>query len=756
MPMTTPEQQSGIVPPEKKKAPDIQSLKRVKTSYFFRKISSTSAYEGLSKILIGKRKEDDFIGKAENNLSADTLLLKTCQLVGNVDRITFIAGFAFASEAWDPLKKILRASNIRARKIELHDNWWKNDQGSLLGFLKEDKTPVALIRKGNHYHIQNITTGTTSPVSANNCDQIDHSGYSFFSPLPKGKLSAMDLLKFTLFFTRADVIYFFILGVVGALLALTIPLVAGYIFNVIIPGNRESDLLQIGALLITVVLVLGVISFTKAIAVLRFEGKSSYKLQAAVWDRILSLKVPFFSKFDAGNLAERSLGIEKIRTILSANVMDAVVSAIFSVFYLALMLYYDLRLALLALCLGVVVAIFTLTISKLAYKHVAGYMRMEAIISGFMMMMIGGIQKVKMTASGDKVFNIWADKISQQKEHYANKQKLLIIASIFTFGFPILASMLIYLRIFDLLTLPDSSFQIGDFIAFNSAYLSFQGAMISAFMVTVPVMSIKPTFELLKPILEAEVEDYDNKKDPGELQGNIEIDNLKFRYKDSPELVLKGISLKINAGEFVALVGGSGSGKSTLFRLLLGFEEYETGTILFDNTDLKELDIRIVRDQLGVVLQNGKVMQGSVLYNIVGTSNYTEDDAWNAARMAGCDLDIENMEKKMYTYLPAGGGTLSGGQQQRIVIARALIKRPKILLFDEATSALDNTTQRIVTENLDQLQATRIVIAHRLNTIKEADKIFVMDKGEIVELGRYEELIEKKGWFFNLVKNQMN
>jgi len=316
--------------------------------------------------------------------------------------------------------------------------------------------------------------------------------------------------------------------------------------------------------------------------------------------------------------------------------------------------------------------------------------------------------------------------------------------------------MLIYLRIFDLLTLPDSSFQIGDFIAFNSAYLSFQGAMISAFMVTVPVMSIKPTFELLKPILEAEVEDYDNKKDPGELQGNIEIDNLKFRYKDSPELVLKGISLKINAGEFVALVGGSGSGKSTLFRLLLGFEEYETGTILFDNTDLKELDIRIVRDQLGVVLQNGKVMQGSVLYNIVGTSNYTEDDAWNAARMAGCDLDIENMEKKMYTYLPAGGGTLSGGQQQRIVIARALIKRPKILLFDEATSALDNTTQRIVTENLDQLQATRIVIAHRLNTIKEADKIFVMDKGEIVELGRYEELIEKKGWFFNLVKNQMN
>lgn len=756
--MPTPEQNIQSEPNRKKEGPDIPALKRVKTSYFFRKTSRASAYEGLSKILAVKRRDGGFTGKAEAALSYDALLLKTCQLIGNIDRIQFVAGFAYASEAWDPLKKILRASNIRARKIELHAFWWRNDQGSLLGFLKKDNTPVALVWKKSRYHVQNISTGQTYPLTADNCAEIDHGGYSFFPPLPKGNLSAMDLLKFTLFFTKGDVTYFLILAVVGAILALTVPLAAGYIFNVIIPGNRTTDLYQIGALLIIVVLVLGIISFTKSIAVQRFEGKASYKLQAAVWDRILSLKVPFFGTYDSGNLAERSLGIEKIRSILSADVMGAVVSAIFSIFYLALMIYYDLRLALLALLLGVVVAAFTLTISILAYKHVAGYMRMEAIISGFMMMLLGGIQKIKMTAAGDKVFNIWAEKMSQQKQHYANKQKLIIIASIFTFGFPILASLLIYLRIFDLLTVPglNSSFEIGDFIAFNSAYLSFQGALISAFMVTVPVMSIKPTFELLKPILEAEVEDYDNKKDPGELQGNIEISNLKFRYKGSPELALKGISLKINAGEFVALVGGSGSGKSTLFRILLAFEEYEAGSILFDKINLKDMDIRVLRDQLGVVLQNGKVMQGSVLYNIVGSANYTEEDAWEAARMAGCDRDIENLEKKMYTYLPAGGGNLSGGQQQRIVIARALIKKPKLLFFDEATSALDNTTQQTVTENLDRLQATKLVIAHRLSTIKGADKIIVLDKGEIVEQGRYQELIDKKGWFYNLVKNQMN
>lgn len=738
-----------------KRAPDIKSITRVKTSYFFRKKSRSAAYTGLNEVLDGKHQEGEFRGKPEKGLLGDALLLKTCQLIGRIEKINFVAGFSGASAASDPLQKILRASNIRSRKINLSGLWWQNDIGALLGFLKKENTPIALIRKGNQYLVKNIRTGESWSVNAANSDQIENTAHSFFSPLPPGKLKAIDLIKFTLAFTRNDLLYFALLGLVSALLSLSIPLTAGYIFNVIIPGGQVPELYQIGALLITVVLTLGVINFTKAIAVLRFEGVASYKLQSAVWDRILSLKVPFFGKYDSGNLAERSLGIEKIRTILSANVMGALVSLIFSIFYLALMIYYDLRLALLALLLGAVVAAFTLTISILAYKHVAGYMRMEAIISGFMMMMIGGIRKVRMTSAGDKVFNIWADKFSQQKAHYADKQKLIIIASIFTFGFPVLASLLIYIRIFDLLTLPGGSFQIGDFIAFNSAYLSFQGALIAAFMVTVPVMSIKPTFDLLKPILDAEVEDYDGKKDPGELMGNIEIDNLKFRYPDAPDLTLKGITLDIKAGEFVALVGGSGSGKSTLFRLLLGFEEYESGTILFDEIDLQEIDIRIVRDQIGVVLQNGKIMQGSVLYNIIGSSTYTEADAWEAARMAGCAQDIEKMEQKMETLLPAGGGTLSGGQQQRLVIARALIKKPKLLLFDEATSSLDNDTQKTVTENVDQLQATRIVIAHRLSTIRGADKIIVLEKGEIVEQGRYEELLAKKGWFYKLVKNQI-
>jgi ABC-type bacteriocin/lantibiotic exporter with double-glycine peptidase domain len=383
-------------------------------------------------------------------------------------------------------------------------------------------------------------------------------------------------------------------------------------------------------------------------------------------------------------------------------------------------------------------------------------MRLKAVISGLMMMMIGGIQKIRMTTSEDRVFDLWADKFSQQKNHYIAKQKLVILITVFTFGFPIFSAVLIYLRIYELFHLPNSTFSIGDFVAFNSAYLSFQGALVSAFMVAIPIMSIHPALELLRPILEAETEDYNGKYDVGNLTGDIEISNLYFKYKDTDQLILKNISLKIKEGEFVAIVGGSGSGKSTLLRVLIGFEDYQQGTILFNGKDMKELDIRTIRDQIGVVLQDGKIMEGTVLYNIIGTSEYTIEEAWEAARMAGCDKEIEDLEQKMNTFLSAGGGSLSGGQQQRIVIARAMIKKPKLLLFDEATSALDNDTQKTVTDNLSKLKSTKIVIAHRLSTIKDADLIVVLEKGEILEQGNYETLINNKAFFYNLVKVQLS
>jgi ATP-binding cassette subfamily C protein len=242
----------------------------------------------------------------------------------------------------------------------------------------------------------------------------------------------------------------------------------------------------------------------------------------------------------------------------------------------------------------------------------------------------------------------------------------------------------------------------------------------------------------------------DSRAAPGTLQGEIEVSNICFRYiKDGP-LILNDLSLHIKPKQFVAIVGGSGSGKSTLLRLLLGFETAESGAIFFDSKELSGIDIRMVRRQGGVVLQNAQLMSGDIFTNIVGTSvNLTIDDAWDAARAVGLAEDIEDMPMGMHTIIAEGGGGLSGGQRQRLVIARAIVHKPRILYFDEATSALDNRTQAMVTESLEKLQATRVVIAHRLSTIRNADCIFAIDRGNLIESGTYEELMQKDGYFAN-------
>jgi ATP-binding cassette subfamily C protein len=300
------------------------------------------------------------------------------------------------------------------------------------------------------------------------------------------------------------------------------------------------------------------------------------------------------------------------------------------------------------------------------------------------------------------------------------------------------------------------SMTTGQFVAFNGVFTNVLSSMLSLSTVVLDLLMILPLFQRLRPIIEAQPEIDEAKAHPGELSGDLEVYHLSFRYNQDAPLILKDISLRIRPGEFVALVGGSGSGKSTLLRLFLGFEKPESGAIFYDSQELSSLDIREVRQQIGVVLQSSRLMPTDIYRNIIGShTNLTVNDAWEAARMAGLDRDIKNMPMGMHTVVSEGGGTFSGGQRQRLMVARALVNRPRIVFFDEATSAMDNETQRTVTESLDAMQATRIVIAHRLSTIINADRIFVLQSGELVQTGTYTELMNQAGPFADLAKRQL-
>lgn len=226
----------------------------------------------------------------------------------------------------------------------------------------------------------------------------------------------------------------------------------------------------------------------------------------------------------------------------------------------------------------------------------------------------------------------------------------------------------------------------------------------------------------------------------------ISLPTKFFRQFQSGELAnrLVGAEMIVN----------SISGKSTLVRLLLGFEKPKSGAIYYDGQDLSELNLASVRVQMGIVLQNGQIMAGDIFTNIIGTSSLTLEDAWQATEAAGLAEDIKKMPMGMNTVISEGSTNISGGQRQRILIARAIAAKPAIVVFDEATSALDNRTQNIVTESLDKMHATQIIVAHRLSTIRNCDKIIVMDSGRIVETGTFEELSSIEGLFADLIKRQ--
>jgi ATP-binding cassette subfamily C protein len=479
-------------------------------------------------------------------------------------------------------------------------------------------------------------------------------------------------------------------------------------------------------------------------------------VQAAVWDRLLSLPVPFFREYSSGDLAMRSLGIVQIRRTLTGSTFTSILSGIFSTFSLALLFYYSWRLALLACGLVAIAFLVSVAVGSFQVRYQRQIFKLRGRISGLILQLVIGIAKLRMAGAENRAFGSWTREFSQQKERALQSRRLSNALTVFISVFPIVGLMSIFYYNAYIMAQPGAKpLTTGEFLAFLAAFTQFMTAALMMSSSVISVLNIVPLYERAQPIFHTLPEVSAAKSSPGNLKGDIEISHVTFRYKSNTPPVLRDASMRIEPGRFVAFVGPSGSGKSTVFRLLLGFETPESGAIYYDGQDLAGLDVQEVRRQMGVVLQNGRLVNADIFTNIVGSAPLTMEDAWEAAELAGMEPDIRSMPMGMHTVIGEGGGSLSGGQRQRLMIARAIVGKPRVILFDEATSALDNQTQAIVSRSLERLQATRIVIAHRLSTVINADCIFVMDKGVLVQHGTFQELMDKGGMFRELAKRQL-
>ncbi len=696
--------------------------------------------------------------RGREEVMSDNLLFKACAAVGKAKKIIILPSQELKkgnAASKDLLGDIARASQMRTRKIILKDNWWKEDNGALLAYREADGQPVALLPLSPvQYKLYDPADDSQVIVDQTVAETLQAQADTFYRPLPAKIVGYQDLLRYLADgIWKSDAVAVLAMGLLGGLLGALTPVVTGIIFDSIIPDGERMLLSQIGFLLIAIALATFAFNLTRSFAMHRIEGRTEADLQAAVWDRLLSLPVPFFKDYTAGELAGRAMGISAIRSILSGAAANSLISGIFAVFYFMLLFYYSGKLALIATAIVVMIMAVSLLFGYLQIRYERQLIDLNNTLSGKVFGLLTGISKIKTSGAEKRAFHQWAGDFSQVREVTYRKETLGNKMAVFNAMVNIMATGIIF---FALIKLQGINLGAGKFIAFHAAFSSYLGAMLEISGVILQLNIIKPLYERIKPILETLPEFDQEKTDPGELAGNIEVSHVNFRYHPAGPLILDDVVLEIKQGDYVGIVGSSGSGKSTLFRLLLGFETAESGQIFYDQHDLTKVDIRSIRRQLGVVLQSGQLMYGSIFDNIVAANpGLTIDNAWQAARMAGMEEDIKGMPMGMHTMVSEDGGTLSGGQRQRLLIARAIISRPKIIYFDEATSALDNKTQKIVSESLAGLGATRVVIAHRLSTIANCNKIFVLDKGRIVEQGSYQELFDQGGLFTQLVKRQL-
>ncbi|MGF1494828.1 MAG: NHLP bacteriocin export ABC transporter permease/ATPase subunit [Microcoleaceae cyanobacterium] len=693
------------------------------------------------------------------NHASDPLLIAT-QVVGRVlgIKISLPPFFKVGSPSLETLEAIAEASGIRVRRVLLTPYWWKQSRSALLGFTATESQPVALLPRGRNYVIFDPATHRRTPMTPELAQNLAPIAYTFYPSLPEGQLEARDFIRFALKGSGRELIQVVLVGMIATFLSLLIPQAFGWIVDYAIPNADRGLLGQIGLGLFAISFGVAMFQLAQNITILRIRTRGISITQAAVWDRLLKLPVSRLRSYTTGELYDRVSSVSQMGDQLQSTTLQLLFSSSLSLLSLIILLIYSPLLASIAVVvITMVLGVTTFTIFALR-PQAENQQNLQASTLGLTFQLTKAIPKLRIAFAEERAFNFWMRQYYQQLGFILNQQILrdrvtllsslmptIGLIAIFGFGVPMVQSAS---------PLEPGELSIGRFLAFYMTFGLLISGVVSLSHTLLEGMSVIALWRQVKPLLKIQPEIHAYQSDPGQLLGYLKLDQVSFRYDPNRALVLNRVTLEVQPKKMVGIVGTPGSGKSTLVRLLLGFESPESGAIYYDGQDLSRLNYAAVRRQLGVVLQQGKIYRGTILENISGRTLASMDEVWEAAAVAGLVDEIQRSPMGMHTMIAEGGINLSGGQRQQLLIARALVTQPAVLILDEAMNSLDYQRRTTLMQYLEQLEVTRIIISRDPENLRHADQIYVLDAGRIVQQGSFEALHQQEaGLFQQLIGN---
>ena len=662
-----------------------------------------------------------------------------------------------ASAEAPTLADILVASGVRMRRVALRreQRWWLGDSGAMLAIGRDDGAPVALLpgRLGR-YRMVEPDSGRLRRVNARRAESLEREAYFFYCPLPDdGPAGARQFAKLAFHQVGVDLARLVGAGLLAGMAMLVPAVLLGAFAEQALPSGSLNTLATLTLVAVLIALLLGALQMIQGTALMRLEGRAAARAGAALWHRMLDLPSGFFRRFTSGDLATRAMALHELRDQVSGVVVAALLSVLFLLPTFALLFLYNAALGWLCLVLGLISLGFTLALGLLQTPYHRRRLAVTRQLAGTLLQLIGGVAKLRTAGAEGVALIMWAEGYREQKQIEMRLGAYQEHLMAFTAAVPQFATAALFALA---LVIGGDDLAVGGFLAVYAAFMVFNGAVVRFGGAFSAIAAILPAVQQVQPILMERPRNLSSDLPAPELKGEVLLDHVSFRYSDDGPLVLDNVTIHALPGEFIALVGESGAGKSTIFRLALGLERPQLGAVYFDGHDLSRLNWSSVRNKIGAVPQDFHLRPQTVLDNIVGIDGeLNEEDAWRAARLARVDADIAAMPMGMYTVSSESAAAFSGGQVQRFMLAAALARSPRLLLLDEATNWLDNGTQADIMEQIEELSATRIISAHRLSTIRRADRIYVLQGGRVVQEGTFAALMEQEGVFQDLVRRQL-